>query len=127
MRERLFDAAGGLTAGIVSGLLLLYMLITIRFSLSMPGFLLCLLVGFFLPFCLHFRDSTLMSGTMTAVSFAVAVMYAFYVGTHSAREVVPAVFIGSVLRSASLVHLAEAAGVLTDAVVRAKEHGRIKH
>ena len=125
MREQIFDIAAGILAGILSGLVILYMLISVRFSTGTPGFVLCLICGFFLPFCLHFRNSSLMSGTMIFVSYLTVVIYALYVGSHSAEEVNQAVFTGSVLKSATFVHLASLAGFIADCFVRKKEHDRI--
>ena len=125
MREYIFDAAAGILAGILSGLILLYLMIGSGFSVSSPGFVICLTAGFFLPFCLHFRNRTVTSVTMVLISFAVTVVYAYYVGSHSAEIVTQAGFTGNVLRCTCFVHAASLAGLLADCFIRSKERDRI--
>ena len=125
MGERLFNTAAGILAGILFGLVLLVMMINIRFTTSGAGFIICLITGFFLPFCLRFRNSTYTSVLAVLVSFIVTVIYAYYVGSHSAEPVEQQVFIRNVLYCTSFVHTAALAGALTDRFIRAKERDRI--
>lgn len=125
MGERLFNTAAGILAGILFGLVLLVMMINIRFTTSGAGFIICLITGFFLPFCLRFRNSTYTSVLAVLVSFAVTVIYAYYVGSHSAEPVEQQVFIRNVLNCTSYIHASALAGALTDWFIRAKESDRI--